>query len=141
MDAVGLELYNADSNDELEIHVDPGYPTGFSDVETEEIDVSIELAEALDGPAVREFEVIDPATGKPSVDRITVQIFDATDSLDPEFQFADLMPAHVGDSYYLRVTQIDGERAWSSPWWIAGRDPDQRLPVTGRASGQRRSTR
>ena len=33
-------------------------------------------------------------------------------------------PAHRrprGDYYYLRVNQLDGARAWSSPWWVGGR--------------------
>ena len=25
-----------------------------------------------------------------------------------------------GDYYYLRVNQLDGSRAWSSPWWVGG---------------------
>ena len=29
--------------------------------------------------------------------------------------------ASTGDYYYLRVNQLDGSRAWSSPWWVGGR--------------------
>jgi len=36
------------------------------------------------------------------------------------FAAVDADPAESGDFYYLRVTQIDGEQAWSSPVWIAG---------------------
>jgi hypothetical protein len=122
MDAVGLELDGADPETEIRIIVEGG-TSGHSGVTTGPIDVTIGLAEATNGPAVRHFEVVDPATGRVDLDTITVQIFGMTDSLDQEFEFADLGPAAIGDSYYLRVTQIDGERAWSSPWWLSGWEP------------------
>jgi len=31
-------------------------------------------------------------------------------------------PQH-GDYYYLRVTQLDGARAWSSSIWVGGEAP------------------
>jgi len=141
MDALGLELEGADPDTEIRFRVAAGI-SGHAGVETEPIEIEITLAEALNGPAVRHFEVVDPATGKIGVDTITLQIFDPGDSLDQDFQFTDLGPARVGDSYYLRVTQIDGERAWSSPWWIGGREPATRwVPVSGRRTGERPKSR
>jgi hypothetical protein len=53
------------------------------------------------------------------VDRVRLQIVDLAADLDREFEFTDLAPPHSdGDYYYVRITQIDGERAWSSPFWI-----------------------
>jgi hypothetical protein len=43
------------------------------------------------------------------------------------FTWADA--AFTGDSfYYLRVTQVDGQQAWSSPWWVARQAPDTTPP-------------
>jgi hypothetical protein len=35
------------------------------------------------------------------------------------FAAVDESPAVDGDYYYLRVTQVDGEQAWSSPVWVS----------------------
>ena len=42
--------------------------------------------------------------------------------LDRDFTFTDLGEARDGDYYYVRVTQLDGTQAWSSPFWV-GRAP------------------
>jgi hypothetical protein len=34
------------------------------------------------------------------------------------FAAVDETPAAPGDYYYLRVTLVDGEQAWSSPVWV-----------------------
>ena len=136
LDALGLELGDVDEDARIRITVEPGI-SGHDGVETDAIDVDIALAEALDGPAIRRFEVVDPATGVRDSDSITVQVFEAGDGLDQAFEFTDLGQGRVGDFYYLRVTQIDGERAWSSPWWIGGREPDiRRVPAVGRTAGK-----
>jgi hypothetical protein len=58
------------------------------------------------------------------VDRVTVQLVDVEAPLDRELEWSDLdsgASAESGDYYYLRVNQLDGGRAWSSPWWVGGR--------------------
>jgi hypothetical protein len=135
MDAVALELDEVDQDTTLRIRVWSTYYSGFPDVRVPPIRFDLSLADAQAGPVVREFEVVDPSTELPSVDEISVQIFDPSDSLDQEFEFTDLGPAAPGDYYYLRVTQIDGAQAWSSPWWVGGRSPSRVL----RASPTRRS--
>jgi len=56
-------------------------------------------------------------------DRIMVQLVDPTASLDRDIEWVDLARADPdgGDYYYLRVNQLDGARAWSSPWWVGGK--------------------
>ncbi len=56
-------------------------------------------------------------------DAVSIQVFDPANSLDQEFEYVDLADPGEGDYYYLRVTQIDGELAWSSPWWVGGERP------------------
>ena len=69
------------------------------------------------------------------VDRIALQLVDDRASLDRELDYTDLdrgaagAAGAAGDYYYLRVTQLDGGRAWTSPFWVAAR-----APVPNRAS-------
>jgi hypothetical protein len=58
-------------------------------------------------------------------DRVTLQVVDPEGAMDREFSYADLGPHTPGDYYYLRVTQLDGGRAWSSPFWVGGREIDR----------------
>ena len=51
--------------------------------------------------------------------------------LDQELSYTDLT-GRAGDYYYVRVTQLDGAHAWSSPFWIGERIPQTSLP--GRSS-------
>ncbi len=55
------------------------------------------------------------------VDTLSLKLFDPTDSFDQEFEYVDLSEHTPGDYFYIRVTQIDGEMAWSSPWWVGGK--------------------
>ena len=48
-------------------------------------------------------------------------MIDAAAPLDQEFEFTDLDGIAPGDYYYVRVNQLDGGRAWSSPWWVGER--------------------
>ena len=52
------------------------------------------------------------------VDAIRLQTIDPEGSLDQTFRFTDLESPGQGDYYYVRVTQLDGGRAWSSPFWV-----------------------
>jgi hypothetical protein len=37
------------------------------------------------------------------------------------FQYTDIDSPSPVDYYYFRVTQLDGARAWSSPFWVGGK--------------------
>ena len=39
-------------------------------------------------------------------------------ALDQELEWSDSGEVEPGDYYYVRVTQLDGARAWSSPFWV-----------------------
>ena len=51
-------------------------------------------------------------------DRILLQTVDPDAPLDREFEWSDLGKVEPGDYVYLRVTQLDGGRAWSSPFFF-----------------------
>ncbi|MCY3965688.1 MAG: DUF3604 domain-containing protein [Acidobacteria bacterium] len=57
----------------------------------------------------------------PHPDRLSVQVIDPAAALDREVEFVDLDGVQDGDYYYVRVTQLDGGRAWSSPFWVGNR--------------------
>jgi hypothetical protein len=48
-----------------------------------------------------------------AVDRVN-----AAGPMDVSFEFVDREPVKTGDYYYLRVEQLDTNKAWSSPVWI-----------------------
>ena len=56
---------------------------------------------------------------------------DAAAPLDQELEFDDMSGTAPGDYYYVRVNQLDGGRAWSSPWWVGEK---KREPQTGAAA-------
>ncbi|MBX9602455.1 MAG: DUF3604 domain-containing protein [Bryobacteraceae bacterium] len=53
-------------------------------------------------------------------DKITVQLVNPEAPLDGSFEYVDRSSPRPGDYYYLRVIQVNGARAWSSPIWIGG---------------------
>ncbi len=89
------------------------------------IDLRIELGE-LRGSRV---EYPLPVDGH--ADRVSVQFVDPDAPLDQELSYTDLTGS-AGDYYYVRITQLDGAHAWSSPFWIGERIPQTSLP--GRSS-------
>jgi hypothetical protein len=55
-------------------------------------------------------------------DRIRIQTVDPEASFDRDFEWSDLGKVEAGDYVYLRVTQLDGGRAWSSPFFFGAPD-------------------
>jgi hypothetical protein len=56
-------------------------------------------------------------------DHIGLEIYNPSGALDQEFSYLETKATTHDDYYYLRVTQLDGSRAWSSPWWVGGDPP------------------
>ena len=80
--------------------------------------------------AAASFSLLVPAAGDPANeevlragryrDRVTVERAVGLRD-DVEFHFSDR--GEPGDWYYVRVEQLDGHLAWSSPWWVGGEPP------------------
>ena len=51
-------------------------------------------------------------------DTVSLSVIDPNGPMDQEFEFNDLEQPNPGDYYYVRVRQLDGGRAWSSPFWV-----------------------
>jgi hypothetical protein len=75
-------------------------------------DVTFALSE------LRDSRLEHPLPVGPHADRLTLEVVDAAAPLDREFVWDDLTEARDGDYYYVRVTQLDGVQAWSSPFWV-----------------------
>jgi hypothetical protein len=65
----------------------------------------------MHGPARKEI-----TTGL-NVDAVRLRLVPPDAPLDVRFEFRETDPTS-GDYYYLRICQVDGAMAWSSPWWI-----------------------
>jgi hypothetical protein len=51
-------------------------------------------------------------------DSVSLQLVPSDAALDQEFEYTDRATPKSGDYYYVRVRQVDGAMAWSSPWWV-----------------------
>jgi hypothetical protein len=79
--------------------------------------VRLPFRSATAGRLRREFRV------ERYTDSITLRFVDPSVPADRSFEFVDLDPVTRGDYYYLRVRQLDGAMAWSSPIWVGGVPP------------------
>jgi hypothetical protein len=76
--------------------------------------VVLPFREAVTGSLQRDLEV-DRYT-----DTITLRFVDPGGAMEHSFEFVESEPVRQGDSYYVRVRQLDGALAWSSPIWVGG---------------------
>ncbi|MBK7598312.1 MAG: hypothetical protein IPJ07_07210 [Acidobacteria bacterium] len=74
----------------------------------------VRLAELKQGMITFEQAIVQ------NIDTVQIQLVPGDGALDREFTWADLNQPRDGDYYYLRVTQVDGSMAWTSPFWIGG---------------------
>jgi len=79
--------------------------------------VTLRLSGAKKGKLAHQFKV-DRYT-----DTITVRFVDPTVAYDREFEYVDDQMMLHGDYYYVRVKQLNGDMAWSSPIWVGGVPP------------------
>jgi hypothetical protein len=121
-DTMLLHLDGATASTVLRFHLEPTTEYGFAPVlvrppaDLPGADFDLQLGALENSRLEQRFEV------GPHVDRITVQVIDPQAPLDQEFAFRDTGETKPGDYYYVRVSQLDGGRAWSSPFWV-GRAP------------------
>ncbi len=81
--------------------------------EIPQIDLTFRLADLDKGPIRQEIMVDDYR------DSIEISVADPNGPLDDVFDFVDSWPPVAADEYYyLRVEQIDGSLAWTSPIWV-----------------------
>jgi hypothetical protein len=118
-DGILLKLAGASTGTTFRVELEPTREEGIGRPETirpaadlPAESLTLPFVELAEGRMQRELEV-----GK-NVDRVTVEIVDRDAAMDREFEYTDTSEMKPGDYYYVRVTQIDGGRAWSSPFWV-----------------------
>ncbi len=122
MDTLLLELDGATSTTAIELHLEAGVERGSSagnerkPADIPAADFTLSFTDLRDSRLERAFQV-DLHT-----DRIELEIVDPDGAMDREVEFTDLDGAAPGDYYYVRVTQLDGGLAFSSPFWVGRKD-------------------
>jgi len=117
-DTMLVELEGASPSTAFTFHLEPSRETGMaagpvrSPAPIPGADFTVRLSGLVDGLAAHELRM------ERFVDRVTLETVDPDGALDMDFSYTDLENPRSGDYYYLRVTQLDGGRAWSSPFWI-----------------------
>ena len=113
-----VRLTGVSTRSKLTIDLEPSRELAFgSDFERRPaslpaVSIEVEFEELAEGRVVRPIAVGD------HTDRVTLQAVDRNASRDVSFEFIDVANPRPGDYYYLRVVQLDGETAWSSPFWV-----------------------
>ncbi len=128
-DSILLELEGASAATAIAIHLDASREYGFAPplvrapVDIPAADLRMELGQLVDGRLERDLPVDVHA------DRILLQVIDPAGKLDQEVAFDDVESPMPGDYYYVRVSQLDGGRAWSSPFWVGTKPPGSKPPA------------
>ena len=121
-DSMLLELEGASVDTSLHFTVEPTREIGPAPIlrpaaNIDAVDIHLRLSDLQSGRLEHELLVGE------HVDSIALQVIDPEGALDRDFEYTDLGERASGDYYYVRVTQLDGGRAWSSPFWVGERDP------------------
>ena len=74
--------------------------------------LSFDLGELEGEPVGRELSAVR------NIDGIEARLVPASPTLDIDMEFKDQTRVTANDVYYLRVRQLDGGVAWSSPWFV-----------------------
>ncbi len=67
--------------------------------------------------------LVRPVPVGADMDTVSIQLINDDQPMDYDFEFVDTGEARHGDYYYVRVEQLNGARAWSSPIWVGGEEP------------------
>jgi hypothetical protein len=117
-DTMLVELEGASRATRFTFHLEPAREIGMAAGPVRRpamvpgADFGLRLSGLVDGRINHEL------TMEQFVDRVTLEAVDPNGALDMDFEYTDLEDPQPGDYYYVRVTQLDGGRAWSSPFWI-----------------------
>jgi hypothetical protein len=114
-----LELDDVTESTEVVVSLDQvreaASPGGYGERPPERIPPSVatfRVGDLVGGPAIHEIPVVR------HVDTVSARLLPGDAALDQRFEYVDLAEPAAGDYYYVRVTQVDGAMAWSSPVWF-----------------------
>ena len=122
-DSVLLELEGATPSTQIVVNLDEGSEFGKAPIHVRPYrthparTLEFRLSDLRDGLSEKDLQA-DPDT-----DRVALQLVSDDQPLDCDFEFVDQGAVGHGDYYYVRVKQLDGAMAWSSPVWVGGEEP------------------
>jgi hypothetical protein len=131
-DTLLVELDGASATTAFAVHLDQTREIGGSPVMVRKLadipasDLRLALSELVDGRVERELPVDE------HVDTLRLQVVNPEGALDQAITYTDMDAPRPGDYYYVRVTQVDGARAWSSPFWVGGKAANAAASPSGR---------
>jgi hypothetical protein len=115
-----LELEGVTKSTAIEVKLDAGIESGTAPIRIRQFanippaDVNFAFSDFEKGEIRHDFQV-DVHT-----DTLSLKIINPESPMDQAFTINDTTEPVFGDYYYLRIRQIDGALAWSSPFWIGG---------------------
>ncbi len=74
--------------------------------------VVLSLADLAEGPVTKRLD------GEDGFYTLSMRRISRPEAMERRFTFIDNSPSETGDYYYVRIRQMDGGMAWSSPWWV-----------------------
>lgn len=120
-DRLLIKLSGVSENTKLTFHADPTAEEGVTFPRFYEpsrayppVDLDFSFADLKGGETSQ-----DVPTGR-YTDMVALRWVEPDAPFDQAIAFSDPGPVADGDYYYVRVTQLDGRMAWSSPWWVGG---------------------
>ncbi len=122
-DSVLLDLKAAGPDTEVAVVLDESTEFGKAPIHVRTYRTHPARTLALRFSDLREGLVEADLPSEPDADRVTLQLVSEDQPLDCDFEFIDRGAVAHGDYYYVRVKQIDGAMAWSSPVWVGGEEP------------------
>ncbi len=121
-DNILIELEEATPSTKISIDLEPFQEWGKSPVPVRPMrKLSAQTREITLSSLADGYAAIDASIGTDR-DSISFQLVGDDQPLDYELEYVDQGPMQPGDYYYVRVDQLNGARAWSSPIWVGGED-------------------
>ena len=122
-DSVLLDLEGASPSTEIVVSLDQGTEFGKAPIHVRTYRTHPARILTLQFSDLRDGLLETELPAELDSDRVTLQLVSNDQPLDCDFEFVDNGAAAQGDYYYVRVKQLDGAMAWSSPIWVGGEEP------------------
>lgn len=122
-DSVLLEIEGASPSTEVVVDLDEGTEFGKAPVQARPYRTRAARTLTLRFSDLRDGVLEHDLPADPDSDRVTLQLASDDQPLDCDFEFVDNGAAGHVDYYYIRVKQLNGAMAWSSPIWVGGEEP------------------
>lgn len=119
-----IHLEHATDDAAVRVHLERGRESGVAPTrirphaDLPAADFTLRLADMAEGVVSEELPV-----DRYYRDRVSLRLVDLDAPLDQEFRFVDTTEPGYGDYYYVRVRQLNGALAWTSPFWVGGEPP------------------